>query len=94
MTSLADVADDHRVTMDTSKDQAMLVHLPDKIVRFGQMETRPRGLSLNDPKRHLTKERHNKMFNENTEESDNDMPALMIPNDDDYDSSYDDSSDE
>ena len=58
-TSLADVADDHRVTMDTSKDQAMLVHLPDKIVRFGQMENQPRGLSLNDPKRHLTKEECN-----------------------------------
>ena len=54
--SLADMADDHRVTMDTSKDKAMFVHLPDKIIRFGQMENRLYGLSLNDPKRHLAKE--------------------------------------
>ena len=29
--SLANIANDHRVTMDTSKDKAMLVYLPNKI---------------------------------------------------------------
>ena len=80
--SLADMADDHRVTMDTSKDKAMFVHLPDKIIRFGQMENRLYGLSLKDPKRHLTKEEYNKIFNENTN------------NEDSYDRSDDDSSDD
>ena len=53
-TSLADMADDYEVTMDTSKDKAMFVHLLDKIACFGQMKNQLHGLSLKDPKRHVT----------------------------------------
>ena len=55
-TSLADMADDYEVTMDTSKDKAMFVHLLDKIVCFGQMKNQLHGLSLKDPKRHVTQD--------------------------------------
>ena len=85
--SLADIANDHRVTIDTSKDKAMFVHLPDKIIRFRQMENWLYGLSLNNPKHHLTKEECNKIFND-------DIPALLSLNEDGYDSlddEYDDS---
>ena len=85
--SLADMADDHIVTMDTSKDKSMLVHLPDKIVRFVQMENRPHGLSLNDPKRHLAKEEFNKNFND-------DMPVLLSSNDDGHNISDDECDDD
>ena len=34
------MADDYKVTIDTSKDKAMFAHIPDKIVRFGQMKNR------------------------------------------------------
>ena len=34
--SLADIAKKHRVTMDTYKDKAINVHLPNKIVKFSQ----------------------------------------------------------
>ena len=62
-TSLADMADDYEVTMDTSKDKAMFVHLLDKIVCFGQMKNQLHGLSLKDPKRHVTQDQHNKIMN-------------------------------
>ena len=94
MTRLADVSDDYRVTMNTSEDKSMIVHLPDKIVRFAQMENRLRGLSLNNPKHHLIKEECNIFLNKETKESDDGMPALLSPNDDDHDSLDNDSSDE
>ena len=46
-------------------------------MRFRQMENRLCGLSLNDPKHHLTKEKYNKIFNDN-------IPALLNPNEDSY----------
>ena len=85
--SLYGMADDYRVTMDTSKCKAMFVHLPGKIARFGQMENRMYGLSLNDLKRYITKEEHNKFF-------DDDVPALLSSNDDGHDSSDDEFDDD
>ena len=45
--SIADMADDHVISMNTKYDKAMYVHLPDKIVRFRQINNRLYGL---DPK--------------------------------------------
>ena len=46
--SLADIADEHRVTMDTNIDKAFFVHLPDRVVRFGQLPNRLCGMNIND----------------------------------------------
>jgi hypothetical protein len=35
--ALCDVTAKFRVTMDSSKEKAMLVHMPDKVIRFKQM---------------------------------------------------------
>ena len=60
--SLADMADDYRVTMDTNADKAMFVHLPHKIVRFGQMKNRLCGLDQNDKSKNCSPEQCNDLF--------------------------------
>ena len=44
--ALSDITDKFRVTMDTANEKAMLIHLPDRIVKFEQMSN---GLYARDP---------------------------------------------
>ena len=43
------MADNYHITMDTSVNKAMFVHIPDKIVRFGQLSNRLYRIDLNSP---------------------------------------------
>jgi len=42
-----------KVTMDSSKEKAFLVHLPDKIVKFNQLKNNLYGMDLTDPKSYM-----------------------------------------
>jgi hypothetical protein len=44
--------------MDTSKDKAFFVHLPDKIVVFKQMENNLYGMDPMDPNSFISKEKY------------------------------------
>ena len=52
--SLADMIEKHRVTYDSAKEKAFLVHLPEKVVKFEQMDN---GLYAMDPTKNHQKER-------------------------------------
>ena len=58
--SLADMASRFRVTMDTEKDKAFLVHLPDKIVRFKQLNNNLYGMDPTNPESFISKEKNTK----------------------------------
>ena len=45
--SLADLSENHQITMDTEKEKCMIVYLNEKQVKFHQM---PRGLYAHNPK--------------------------------------------
>ena len=45
---LADVAEEHQITMDTKTEKAMQVRMKDEVIRFGQVRNRSHGL---DPKK-------------------------------------------
>jgi hypothetical protein len=47
--ALCDVTDKFRVTMDSSKELALLVHMPDKVVRFKQMNGGLYAMNPKDP---------------------------------------------
>ena len=47
--ALSDVTSRLKVTMDSSKEKAFLVHRPDKIVRFKQLENNFYGMDPVDP---------------------------------------------
>ena len=53
--SLSDMTSKFKVTMDTSKEKAFFVHLPDKIVKFRQMENNLYGMDPSDPKSFISK---------------------------------------
>ena len=48
--------------MDTDADKAVFVHLPDKIVRFGQMRNRLCGLDPKNKDKNFTPEEYNNLF--------------------------------
>ena len=58
--ALSDMAAKYKVTMDTSKDKAFFVHLPDKIVVFKQMENNLYGMDPMDPNSFISKEKYDK----------------------------------
>ena len=58
--SLADMASRFRVTMDTEKDKAFLVHLLDKIVRFKELNINLHGMDPTDPESFISKNKDTK----------------------------------
>jgi hypothetical protein len=47
--ALCDVTDKFRVTMDSSKEKALLVHMPHKVIRFTQMKGGLYAMNPKDP---------------------------------------------
>lgn len=65
VTSLADMADEHRVAMDANVDKAFFAHLSDRVVRFGQLSNRLRGMNINNANCKMSKENCKKLLKNN-----------------------------
>jgi hypothetical protein len=48
--ALSDMTKKFRVTMDSSKEKALLVHFPNKVVKFKQMKNGLYAMNPRDPK--------------------------------------------
>ena len=57
--ALSDMTSKFKVTMDSSKEKAFFVHLPDKVVKFKQMKNNLYGMDPSDPKSFISKEEYN-----------------------------------
>ena len=51
--ALADMADKYKVTMDTSNERAMLVHMDNKIIKFKQMNNRLYAMDPRNPDEYI-----------------------------------------
>ena len=56
--ALSDMTAKFKVTMDSSKEKAFFVHLPDKVVIFKQMGNNLYGMDPSDPKSFISKEEY------------------------------------
>ena len=55
---MKDMTDRYRVTMDSSVEKAIFVHMPDKIVTFKQLRNNLYGMDLKDPKSFISKDEY------------------------------------
>ena len=53
---LADMADKYRVTYDSEKERAMIVHMPDRVVKFKQLSNRLYGMDPRCPEEYIVKQ--------------------------------------
>ena len=60
--ALKDMTARFRVTMDSSREKAFLVHLPDKIVKFKQLSNEIYGMDPTDPASYMSKEEYEKEY--------------------------------
>ena len=56
--AMKDMTGRYRVTMDSSVEKAMFVHMPDKVVIFKQLRSNIYGMGPEDPKSFISKDKY------------------------------------